>query len=1207
MAVALSRHDTGRREPGPELSEARLSVSLNRILHPIGVTFSRHRFFIRTTAHSSMAYLQILFPDGSRQSETLNEREPLTIGRHATNSIVVDNPHVPMLLARILWNRKTKGYEITAAALPDLNLSGQQVRAAILKPGDTLQVGDVLIRFSDEPEQPDKTPPPVKSAAPVSQAPLPPFQGTGPAAATAPGTAEGKASSVPVERKLMEPAGTLKLTRPSGERVDTSVGDWLTRSRRPGERDALRSPLVSSLTIAGVLLLVATAALYLMIGRQTAQANLAAARADRDAGKFGQAIQRYEKFLDDFPASSLAQQARVELSHARIHRALHGASSDPNVALSSVEEFIEQHRSRDYFRDWYSPLADACFRIATLAFRQAGKLHDPAFVQTGDQARLLFGRFKATDGSNDEQDQEIEKASRMARAELLEFDVRQQSLASMDQQLRDQDVAALLNTYRRAVARYPVFATQEAFTQRVRQALELERSHVQPQLLDDSASSPRPPEQPEWDEITLLEYQLSRFDIQSDGQAAWLLSAGNCFGVDRLTGKPLWKIATGTLVPFEPIEVNARHPAWLIATDSGHGLALVNRETGEVLWRILLGASCLHAPTLASGMAYLVTDQRELLGIELETGQTVARMTFPQAISAPPALLDEQTLLAIAEQDVFYFIDRLTWTCREVRYHGHAPGSLRVQPFLFNDLLLVVESDQLLAGSLRILAFEEGAWDVKRRQSERLPGIAIGAPVPWGNRLFLETFGPRVAAWQLSDDPGDPPLRRITVAPLPFTEDTRLFLKPAEGDRLLVAGETLRELTLLTAAFEQKDLSAVLGQASQSLQLAGTHLQVAGRIGPDQGTIFLHYDYDLGESYWRMNVASVPLWLTPPASQAGMPRCINANGQMFDLSRGKTAGQLRWVEPLEQLFERPPGQPLAVSKVFVAPADGDRWCVIHQGQQARLINPPAGLPAKITLSGIPARPVSVVGQSLFWCDAHGVHQISLGASNTTIDSWTFPSREAGTPPPVWQDLVAINETSLLGLFNQRELLALQQREDPRRYLGEVGSLTLPASVVDAGSLVNETYYLALANGQLLALDTQSLVVRRQAELPSRPTAGPWSVADHLFVEIDTQELLALALPDISQVDWKLPLSAPLAISPIPLNETQLLVGLTSGELLLVEQASGRELNRLQLPASLGCRPRILDQSLLLGLRNGTLLTLPLQRILPMESSLPEEN
>ncbi len=1208
-----------------------------------------------------MAYLQILSPDGSTWNETLNEHEPVTIGRHVTNSISVDEDNIPVLLARILWNRKAHGYEITAAAIPDVVISGKSVRSALLKPGDTVEVGRYRIRFleevqedpfaenADDWEEPDGEKPDreesrrsrkKKKHKPTAHSKRETSDRQGQAAEVEPDlAAEEQAAdgsqrerdqaatgeAAPSSRgglglkKYERSAGPLKLDRPSEDRAEASVGEWLTRARRPGERDALRSPLITSLTFAGLLLVLSGAALYWMIGRQAAQASLSEARADREAGKYGQAIQRYETFLRDFPASTLNSQARIELGLTRIERSLQGAGTNPALALEAIEAFVEQHRGRDNFRDYHPPLAQYCFRLATTCYRQAGRQFDTSFIEAGDKARLLFARFKATDGSTDEQEQEIERTSRQARAELLEFDVRQQSLAEMDQHLQQQNVAELLTTYRRAVSRYPGFAKQNPFIIRVRQALKIEQDSIVTALVDASSEENRtpanggeqePPAGRQTEELPgelsrdefsretiLFDVQLSRFDIQSDGQVAWLLTGGMCYGVDRLLGKPLWKVWTGPEVPFEPMDVPARQPSLLLPTASGRELTLVRRASGEEAWRTRLPGVCLHAPTLTTSLVYVVTDQQEIVSLELETGQISGRMRFPQPLPAPLLELDERRLLAVAEQDLLYVIDRSNWTCEEVRYHGHAPGAIAVRPFLFNGLLLVIESDQLRAGSMRILEFAENGWEMLRRQNERLPGIAVGTPVPWGDRLFLETYGPRVAAWQLSDRPGDPPLRRLTVAPLPFTEDTRLFLAPVEGDRLLVAGETLRELTLLTTAFEQRELSVMLGRTTQSLQVAGTHLQVAGRPSQTQGTVFLHYDFELGESYWRLGL-SVPLLLSSPPGRSTPLRCVNANGQVFDLDRTRSAGNLQWSEPAEQLLTRPSGQAASDEPIRLSTITDEQttWHAFQQGRQVRLWNPPSGLPQRVTLSGTPVLPVQVQGRQLFWCDERGLHHRGLGEEGATVESWLFPAQAEGAdaksaPRVAWQDLVVVDETSVLGLWNRSRLLTWQIREENSRYLAEAGSLTLPEPARGPGCLTPAGYHVALNSAELLTLDPLTLVVRQRTELQQPASGGPWSLDEAVYVESGQSRLLAYAPGDLTQPAWSLELTSPLAFPPQAYDSEQMLLSLTDGSLLQVNRAAGTITQRWQLPNPLSAPPLQTETELLLPLKNGTVLGL----------------
>src|SRR5690606_13017163 len=86
--------------------------------------------------------------------------------------------------------------------------------------------------------------------------------------------------------------------------------DRLRTAKRPGEQDILTSPVVLGLGGLALALLLASAATWLLIGRENADRLYDAAVADRESGRYLQAIGGFERFLLDFPTDSRIPDAR---------------------------------------------------------------------------------------------------------------------------------------------------------------------------------------------------------------------------------------------------------------------------------------------------------------------------------------------------------------------------------------------------------------------------------------------------------------------------------------------------------------------------------------------------------------------------------------------------------------------------------------------------------------------------------------------------------------------------------------------------------------------------------------------------------------------------------------------------------------------------------------------------------------------------------
>lgn len=100
-----------------------------------------------------MSELLIQYVDGKTERRKLSRKEPLSIGKHASNDIIVNSEGVATLHCRISWNKNQ--FEVVAAGPDGLDVNGTQVRHAVLDEGAILRVGDadISIENGDSPKE----------------------------------------------------------------------------------------------------------------------------------------------------------------------------------------------------------------------------------------------------------------------------------------------------------------------------------------------------------------------------------------------------------------------------------------------------------------------------------------------------------------------------------------------------------------------------------------------------------------------------------------------------------------------------------------------------------------------------------------------------------------------------------------------------------------------------------------------------------------------------------------------------------------------------------------------------------------------------------------------------------------------------------------------------------------------------------------------
>jgi outer membrane protein assembly factor BamB/TolA-binding protein len=95
-----------------------------------------------------MLDLEIRYGDGEAEVRQISKSHPLSIGRHSSNDVCIDEPDVAPIHCRVLWNKAKTYFEVASANRDGVDLNGTLVRVSGLKGGDVLRIGsaDLVVR-----------------------------------------------------------------------------------------------------------------------------------------------------------------------------------------------------------------------------------------------------------------------------------------------------------------------------------------------------------------------------------------------------------------------------------------------------------------------------------------------------------------------------------------------------------------------------------------------------------------------------------------------------------------------------------------------------------------------------------------------------------------------------------------------------------------------------------------------------------------------------------------------------------------------------------------------------------------------------------------------------------------------------------------------------------------------------------------------------
>ncbi|MGE5193723.1 MAG: PQQ-binding-like beta-propeller repeat protein, partial [Deltaproteobacteria bacterium] len=913
------------------------------------------------------------------------------------------------------------------------------------------------------------------------------------------------------------------VSRPPASLADAArkVRKTLTLPRvRPGERDPLRSPLVLGLGGGVLLLLLSAASLWFVLSREKAQQAFDRGKTELLNGQYPQAVESLELFLRDYPRHAQAPQARVDIGTARVEQALGGGSPAWDKGLEALEAFIKQHLDSKSLADPESPLRQfvlhSADRIAFGAIDAARVQHQRPLLAVSANAVKLIELYAPADNRPEARLKELADARVSAEAAILQRETFDAAVSKMDEALEEKRPQQALQAYRRVLDRYRPpesagYAAAVAYrplADRLKKAGDLEREAiVRDEQPRESAPALSPAERGPA-RLTLARRTRARTDVSSVNVAVFVFAEDALFGVDSVTGEPLWRRAVGFDPPFAPVAVSAGQPAWLFYDARRRELVLAAQRTGEVLWRLPQAARPRGAPRIHEGQAYLATDDDALEQIDLQTGRGTARLRFSQKIAGTCAVsLSGERLYVPGHENVLYVLTRRPLACEQVVWLGHAPGSIEAPAVMMRSLLLLAENDRQDSCSLRV--FETAREDQKPVPvaTHRVAGHVRDAPVLRGKELFVPSSLERVTAFVVAESGDEHTLTRVGENQFEDAAPTPIFLVAGPDGRMWVQSSALRRFDVTRNSLLPSKQKLGAGQASQPLQSSGDSLYLGRRLPHSRAVVFAEADRQQMALEWQLSLGAGILESSLPSAQDGAVLCVTSLGDLFQVTRQKLARGGFDLQPVGQI---PVPQGLSEGLSAARLSDG-RLAVYCGGEQPRLWLPASdGTAHEHKLAGsLQAPPVRMAGGLLLALPGR-LRLHGRPAGEPPVED--LPAPIGHNEPPRWVGLAALDETHAIVLSEQGRVARIQFGTAPVPHLEEI-------SHWDAGSPVDLPP--ALAEGRLFVVDATSRLVMlnagllepaAQVVLEASPAARPRPAGELVLVELKTGRLVACDVP-----------------------------------------------------------------------------------------------
>lgn len=1158
-----------------------------------------------------MPHLEVQHDDGRVERHDLGLDTQLLVGRHAPADIVVTGGGRDVVYCRFM--RKKNGCEATSVAEEGIEFLGQRVRKAKLNPGDTVRVGHARFTWIGDKDQPatpttfvkaNVAPPPVAAASPAVRPPPSPVS----------------------DDEILYDVATISESQPEIAVAPEPVLDPLRQAmfglKRPGEQEVIKSPLVMGLGIGTVVLLLMAATLYFILGRESAQRQWNVARSAREAGQYPEAIAAFEQFQASYPRDARVPESRVAIAQARVEQKLSSSIPDWDGGLKQLDEYVKQYRDTREFQDAQSPLrkfaAETGMKIGLGAAKSAGQTAKRELLKSSEEGQRVLERYSAE--KLDEQVQQLEQA----RAEALKAIIKQETytaaLVKIDQALKSDKTLQGLREYGLLLQKYAEFATNKPLRDRLKATLLREqkltpREPATVDALHAERAGAGPPA------LAFVRRTRDRSDRSSVGETVLAMADESIYGLDSVTGEPLFRRVIGNDPGFFPVPVAVTTPGWLVCDARHQELALLERRDGALHWRQALAAAPAGPPLIHEGQIYLALSNKQFVQLDLASGRLTAKLTFTQKVGGQPVLsASGERIYLFGHESLLYVLTRRPLACERAVYLGHGPGAIVAPMVPLRNYLLVPENDQVNSCRLRLFKANPEDQPPVEIDSERVQGHVYEQCIIRGKDLFVPSAPERVTAFSVSETDDDKALARIADQQVPSAAPSRMYLAAGPDGQLWMASTGLRKFQLTKTSLLREGPTLATGAVSQPMQTLGDALYVARRLRHSRAVYVTEAERQRMVGEWQAAVGGAVLACTS-GPETG-PLCVTSAGDVFRMSPEKLASGGLELQSVGSLVSDEVSKPVT-DKPAEPPAAADQP-IDNKG--AKKAPAPAQKPAPRAAAADPLQPLRATrltdGSVAVWRGGPVPKLFHVGGATPVrtqpltealeadpiqlAGGWMLPLSGKlrlafRTGKPVhdwiaeigagrtsrWRWLLRVDDKYAIAVNSLGRVSRVQVTETDPPHVAEVSHWDAGVPIDSPVVLTPAGIVLVDIEGRRVLLDSSSLEPLESQNLPLKGVRL-FSADARLFQESEGEVVCFDAVAGVRELKpvWKLPLSRTrLAGPPIQRND-ETLIALEDGLVLFLD-AAGAEKRRLNLDITLGMGPTLTANRVIVGAVDGS--------------------
>ncbi len=944
--------------------------------------------------------------------------------------------------------------------------------------------------------------------------------------------------------------------------------------------------------------------LYLLLARGSASEAFQLAEEDFQKQAYSQAIAKYENYLKRYGGSDAEDTslAKVRIGMCQIRQSVD--AGDTVEALSVTEEILKSIEGEVKFDEARSELADILPNIAKTLADQARKA-----TNNIPQATELLGHAEraielVNDGAYippqlrppvEAKVAAIQEDMAFVKREIERDRELKLAVEKMQADTTAGKTTAAFEVRRELLKRYPGVDVTEpvvqatlAITAKERELVEVISKAIEPAPASAGANN-------------VHEVVLTDGPPASGGAAGpivTMLLRGAVYGLDSSSGRVVWRRFVGLESVTQPLPISTAPNADVIVIDRAQQalLRLANND-GSIQWRLVLGEP-FAPPTIAGDKLLVSTSAGGVLEVDLASGASTRQAQLPQG-AAMGAATDARRpyFYQLGAHSTLFALSTTDLKCAEAYFLGHPEGAIAASPVCAGGQIFIAVNEGADYAMVHVVSTDsEGLSLSKTFDPVRVKGHVVTPPLVDGRRVYVFTNLGGVHVFDIDPANTTQPVQELTRL-IPTRKTPLVGYATVREGKLWLGDERLTMYELQPA---RKELTRRWSRYEGEIFLAppqpvGTSL-IVPRARQTAGDVFIGgVQISDGSPTWKNSVGVPVLDLVPTGSGAFV---LNANGSAFSVPAPVGSDAIIDVAAarLDTVAEPPQfvhAVRLPNDLIALLPADGKaQWGLAKVGVN-KVVLIPWHEPLQIAAVG------AALDDGLLLPLVNGQVVLATPTNGKPL-LFPFQPRLGAMSNIAWsQPLVIRGATTTFAVADTHgeQLYLVGRKEQPQPHLASSAQAKLEGKLSGELAQLEDAIVAVVKKADAQALQSFTLPdLQPGASLPLAGTLmfGPAAVEDAAFVVTDQAGLVCVDAKLTQR--WALPLKGVGLVAPPLQHEASYIVATTSGELLVVDGATGEVKKTLATQRPLGGSPVVIGDQLYCPGIDGAVYVVPLAEI-----------